>query len=142
MDPHCWAYWLHAITLDWKQLNRVHQVRHKALQDVLDQYADLFKPEMRTLQGTTVKIHVKPDARPRLFEPDQCRTHFQTKSRPTSKNYAKPMWSSPCKSLIGQHLSFPYSSLMAPSEFVVTTNRQSTRRLILTSIRCQKWTIS
>ena len=59
--------WLHAITLDWKELNRVHQVRHRALQDVLDQYADLFKPEMGTLQGTTVKIHVKSNACPQFF---------------------------------------------------------------------------
>ena len=42
-------------------------VMHRTLQDVLDQYANLFKPEMGTLQGTTVKIHVKPNARPRFL---------------------------------------------------------------------------
>ena len=48
--------WLHAITLDWKQLNRVHCVRrHKALQDAL---ADLFAQDMGTLCGTTAKIHI------------------------------------------------------------------------------------
>ena len=48
-------------------LNCVHHVRHRALQDVLDQYALLFKEGMGTLQGTTVKIHVQLNARPRLF---------------------------------------------------------------------------
>ena len=59
--------WLHAITLDWKRLNRVHHVHHTALQDVLDQYAGLFKPEMGTLQRNTAKIHIKPNARPRVL---------------------------------------------------------------------------
>ena len=57
--------WLQAIVLDWRQLNRVHNIRSRALQDVLDQYSDLFKDRMGTLQGTTVKIHIQQDARPR-----------------------------------------------------------------------------
>ena len=59
--------WLKAIVLDWKQLNYVYSIRHRALQDVLDQYSDLFKEGMGTLQGTTVKIHIEQDARPRFF---------------------------------------------------------------------------
>ena len=59
--------WLHTITLAWKHLHHVHHVCHKALQDVLDQYAGLFKLEMGTIQGTTVKIHVKPNAGPQFF---------------------------------------------------------------------------
>ena len=59
--------WLQAIVLDWRQLNRVHNIRNRALQDVLDQYSDLFKDGMGTLQGTTVKIHIQQDARPRFF---------------------------------------------------------------------------
>ena len=36
--------WLQEIVLDWRQLNKVHYVRLRALQDVLERYADLFKP--------------------------------------------------------------------------------------------------
>ena len=59
--------WLQAIVLDWKQLNRVHNIRSRALQDILNQYSELFKDGMGTLQGTTVKIHIQQDARPRFF---------------------------------------------------------------------------
>ena len=59
--------WLQAIVLDWRQLNRVHNIRNRALQDVLDQYSDLFKDGMGTLQGTTVKIHIQQDARLHFF---------------------------------------------------------------------------
>ena len=53
--------------LDWKQLNRVHNIRSRALQDILNQYPELFKDGMGTLQDTTVKIHIQQDARPRFF---------------------------------------------------------------------------
>ena len=36
--------WLQAIVLDWRQLNRVHNIRNRALQDVLDQ---VFRPVQR-----------------------------------------------------------------------------------------------
>ena len=48
--------WLHTITLDWKQLNHFDHVHHRALQDVLDLYVDLFKPKIGTLQGTIVRF--------------------------------------------------------------------------------------
>ena len=59
--------WLQAIVLEWKQLNRVHNIRSRALQDILNQYPELFKDGMGTLQDTTVKIHIQQDARPRFF---------------------------------------------------------------------------
>ena len=34
---------------------------------MLYQYANLFKPERETLQGTIVKFQVKPNTRPRFF---------------------------------------------------------------------------
>ena len=55
---------LQEIVLDWKQLNKVHYVHQRALQDVLDQYADLFKPGMGTLKGTTAKIHIQENICP------------------------------------------------------------------------------
>ena len=53
--------------LDWKQLNHIYHVSNRALQDVLDQYADLFKEGMGTLRGTTVKIHIQQNTRPSFF---------------------------------------------------------------------------
>ena len=41
--------WLKPIVTDWKQLNHVYSIRHRALQDVLNQYAGLFKEQMGTL---------------------------------------------------------------------------------------------
>ena len=81
--------WLHTITLDWKQLNHVNYVRHRALQDVLDQYAGLFKEGMGTVQATTVKIHVQPNPHPPFFVPDPFRTPFETKSLPNSTDCAR-----------------------------------------------------
>ena len=66
--------WLQEIVLDWKQLNKVHYVRQRALQDMLDQYVDLFKPGMGTLlprstfEKTSVHDFSKPDLYPTLFE--------------------------------------------------------------------------
>ena len=59
--------WLQEIVLDWKQLNKVHYVRQRALQDMLDQYADLFKSGMGTLKGTTAKIHIRENVRPHFY---------------------------------------------------------------------------
>ena len=45
--------WLQAIVLDWKQLSRVHNIRSRALQDILNQYP-------RTVQrrnGNTTRNH-------------------------------------------------------------------------------------
>ena len=54
-------------SIAWKQLNRVRNIRSRTLQDILNQYSDLFKDGMGTLQGTAVKIHIQQDARPRFF---------------------------------------------------------------------------
>ena len=54
--------WLNEIVLDWKQLNKVHYIRQQELQNVLDQYTELFQPG--TLKGMTTKIHVQDNARP------------------------------------------------------------------------------
>ena len=54
--------WLNAIILDRRKLNHVYSIRHRALQDVLNQYAGLFKEGMDTRPGTTVKIHIQQDA--------------------------------------------------------------------------------
>ena len=59
--------WLNAIIPDWKELNHVHSICHSALQDVLNQYAGLFKEGMGTLQGTMDKIHIQQDTRPCSF---------------------------------------------------------------------------
>ena len=116
--------WLHAITLDWKQLNHVHQVRHRALKNVLDQYADLFKPEMGTLQGTTVKIHIKPDVHPQFSRarpvPYALRENVTSElERLRKADVIEPVqfsdWAAPI---------IPCSSRMAASGYVATTSRQ------------------
>lgn len=39
------------------------------IKDILGKYADVFKDELGTLHGTTVKLCVDPKARPRFFKP-------------------------------------------------------------------------
>ena len=72
--------WLNAITLDWKQLHYVHSIRHRALQDALDQYASLSKEGMGMLHGMAVKIHTQQEAHHRFFVLDQFPMHSKTKS--------------------------------------------------------------
>ena len=66
--------WLQEIVLDWKQLNKVHYARQRALQDVLDKYADLFKPRM----GMHIEGHYRQDPhsrkRPSTIFPSPTRT--------------------------------------------------------------------
>lgn len=39
------------------------------LQQVLSKHEEVFKEELGTLKGTTVTLHVPPDATPRFFRP-------------------------------------------------------------------------
>ena len=131
--------WLQAIVLDWKQLNRVHNISSRALQYILDLYSDLFKDGMGTLQGTTVKIHMMLDRV--FFAPDQCRMHSRTKSPPNSKDYVRRTSSSQFSIQTGPHGSFPCSRTTAPSGFVETSSRRLTKPRFQTSTHYRKWTI-
>ena len=125
--------WLQAITLDWKQLNRIHYVRHRALQDVLDQYKDLFQPGMGTLRDTTVKIHIQ-DADHGSSELAPCRMPYATKLFRNLIAYATPMLSSRYNSRSGQHPSSRCSRTMAPLDSAEIIVRPSTKSPCQTSI--------
>ena len=57
--------WLHDIQLDW---SNIHQVR-TPLEQILDRYSEVFRPELGTLQGVQVKLELKPEARPVFHKP-------------------------------------------------------------------------
>ena len=59
--------WLLAIKIDWSQLH--HMTVPSALHKVLQKHATVFKDELGEVKGTTVKIHVDPQARPHFCKP-------------------------------------------------------------------------
>ena len=59
--------WMEVIRLDWKAINVV--INHNHLQGILDKHPELFRNELGQLKGTSAKIFVDPEARPRFFKP-------------------------------------------------------------------------
>ena len=57
--------WLAVIKLHWNQLLNI-QAGKKYHKKIIERYADVFKEELCTLQGTTAALHVDPQAKPRF----------------------------------------------------------------------------
>ena len=60
--------WLKHLRLDWSQLHQVRASKQQ-WQEVLDRHATVFKDEVGMLQGTTVKIHIDPQAQSKFYRP-------------------------------------------------------------------------
>ncbi len=58
--------WLSKIKLNWGE---IRLIRGLCADDVVARYPDVFKDELGTLRGTTVKLCVEPNAIPRFFKP-------------------------------------------------------------------------
>ena len=58
--------WLRAIKLDWQNLfTQVHyNSRLEPVEELKSRYAEIFRPELGTIQGTKATLHVKPDVAP------------------------------------------------------------------------------
>ncbi|XP_029551127.1 uncharacterized protein K02A2.6-like [Salmo trutta] len=56
--------WLNKIQLSWGEIKHT-----RVTEDVIQKYPEIFKEELGTLQGTTVKLFVDPQAEPRFFKP-------------------------------------------------------------------------
>ncbi|CAI5686860.1 unnamed protein product [Oreochromis niloticus] len=65
---------LQKIRLNWREIRYV-----TVIAELLGRYADVFKNELGTLQGTTVKLCVDPFARPRFFKP--CTVPYAMKAK-------------------------------------------------------------
>ena len=62
--------WLQYITLDWKTLNTVTQsTNNPTLSAVLAHHKAVFNDELRVIRGTSAKLYVDPQTRPRFFKP-------------------------------------------------------------------------
>ena len=59
--------WLQHIRLDWKTLN--HVGTSPTLEGLLDRHKALFRDELGTVKGTSAKLHVDPQSRPRFYKP-------------------------------------------------------------------------
>ena len=60
--------WLSKIQLNWKEIHKVH-TKQASLEEILTDHSNLFKDELGTIKGTSAKLHINPDARPRFFRP-------------------------------------------------------------------------
>lgn len=54
---------MQVIKLDWQQ---IHAVKQSDLKSILDTHEAVFRDELGTLKGTSAKIYVDKDARPRF----------------------------------------------------------------------------
>ena len=62
--------WLQYITLDWKTLNTVTQsTNNPTLSAVLAHHKAVFNDELGVIRGTSAKLYVDPQTRPRFFKP-------------------------------------------------------------------------
>ena len=59
--------WLQHIRLDWKALHQVGTPL--TLADLLDHHKALFRNELGTVKGTSAKLHVDPQTKPRFYKP-------------------------------------------------------------------------
>ena len=57
--------WLGELQLDWGHIKKVVA----PLEQLLQEYEEVFRPELGTLRGIQAKLEVKPDARPRFHKP-------------------------------------------------------------------------
>ncbi len=60
--------WLKAIQLDWRAIFRLQMSQQQELNGLLSRHGEVFKGELGTLVGTTTKIYVEPEAKPRYFK--------------------------------------------------------------------------
>ena len=58
--------WLRKLRLNWHEIK---YARTHGLEDLLQNYTDVFKDELGTLKDVAVKLHMDPDAKPRFFKP-------------------------------------------------------------------------
>ncbi|XP_035806354.2 uncharacterized protein K02A2.6-like [Amphiprion ocellaris] len=65
---------LQKICLNWRAIRYITEIG-----DILAKYAEVFKDELGTLRGTTVKLCVDPNAQPRFFKP--CAVPYATKAK-------------------------------------------------------------
>ena len=60
--------WLSKMQLNWKEIHKVH-TKQASLEEILTDHSNLLKDELGTIKGTSAKLHINPDARPRFFRP-------------------------------------------------------------------------
>ena len=56
--------WISRIKLDWSRVNRVAP---DTVDDVCARHASVFKPDLAKLKGIEARIHVVPDAVPKVL---------------------------------------------------------------------------
>ena len=61
--------WLQHIQLDWRTLSNVSTANKLSLSTVLTRHTAVFKDELGRVRGTSAKLHVDTQARPRFFKP-------------------------------------------------------------------------
>lgn len=58
--------WLTTLQLNWQEIFKVQ--KRRTLQDILDEYSEVFEDKLGTVRGVTAKIHVESTAIPRFHK--------------------------------------------------------------------------
>lgn len=59
--------WLEEIIRDWPAIRRLCEGDTR-LTTVLNKHPDVFKEELESMKGITVKLNIKPDSRPKFLK--------------------------------------------------------------------------
>ncbi|XP_034561964.1 uncharacterized protein K02A2.6 [Notolabrus celidotus] len=60
--------WLKKIRLDWQEIRKLSQESSK-LQAILEKNEEVFRDELGSMKGITVKLHIKTDSKPVFLKP-------------------------------------------------------------------------
>jgi len=65
--------WLEEIKLDWNEVAKINGItrppHHEKLDNLLKQYEDIFRDELRQCKQIKAKLHIKSEAIPKFYRP-------------------------------------------------------------------------
>ena len=59
--------WIIAFKFSWQEV-RINQISQSSESEILQEFADLFNNDLGCFSGQPIKIFVKPDAQPKVFQ--------------------------------------------------------------------------
>ena len=119
--------WLNKITLDWKDIHKVHSC---TLEELISKHEMLFEDGLGMLRNFHAKIYVDPDVRPKFFKPRPIPYVFREKvedelNRLTTLGIIEPLQFSEWAAPIVPVLKSDGKSIRICGDYSVTVNKAS-----------------
>ena len=119
--------WLNKITLDWKDIHKVHSC---TLEELISKHETLFEDGLGMLRNFHAKIYVDPDVRPKFFKPRPIPYVFREKvedelNRLTTLWIIEPLQFSEWAAPIVPVLKSDGNSIRICGDYSVTVNKAS-----------------